>query len=317
MSDTSEKQRGREAEKPGEVPAKGWKDIGTRVLAEIKADNVPVIAAAVAFYAWIALIPALLALIMIYGFVSSPDQIQQQITNATSSLSSDIASVIRQPIESATAAGGLGIGALIALAGVLWSASGGMDGLLKGINIAYDEDPRSFPKRRGLAILLTIGAIIFVVIAIGVIGVVPAVLGSLGLGPVATIGGPILGFLLLTALMMLALSVLYKVGPNRDNPEFQWVSWGAVIATVLWIIASVGFFFFVNNFGSYNKTYGALAGVIILNLWLMVSAFVILLGAELNSELEAQTRTDTTTGDDVPMGQRDAKKADELGETKD
>jgi membrane protein len=289
-------------------------DVGKRVLAEMKADNIPVVAAGCAFYAWVALIPALIALIMIYGLVASPQTVTQQIETATQSLSRDVAAVIADPIRSATQTGGLGVGVLIALAGVLWSASGGMDGLIKGINIAYDEEPRSFPRRRGLAILLTLGAIVFVVVAIGLIGVVPVVLGQVAPGPVARIAGQVASFVLLGGLMMGALAVLYKVAPHRDDPKLRWVSWGAVIATVLWIIGSVGFSFFVNNFGSYNETYGALAGVIVLNLWLLLTMFVILLGAEINSELEHQTRRDTTTGEPRPLGQRDAAKADNVGE---
>lgn len=310
-------ERGREAERPGEIPSRGFLDVGKRVLAEIKEDNIPVVAAGCAFYAWVALIPALIALIMIYGLVASEATIQRQITEATESMSQDIARVISDPIMSATGMSGLGIGALLALAGVLWSASGGVDGLIKGINIAYDEEPRSFPKRRGLAILLTFGAIIFLVLAIGLIGVVPVVLEQVAPGPIARIAGQIASFVLLAVLMMVALAVLYKIAPHRDNPKVRWVSWGAVIATVLWVIGSVGFFFFVNNFGSYNETYGALAGVIVLNLWLLLTMFVILLGAEINSELEHQTRRDTTTGEPRPLGQRDAEKADHVGETAD
>ncbi len=317
MSDTARQphdDRGREADRPGEIPSRGFLDVGKRVIAEIKEDNIPVVAAGCAFYAWVALIPALIALIMIYGLVASEATIQQQITQATQSMSQDVARVISDPIMSATGMNGLGVGALIALAGVLWSASGGVDGLIKGINIAYDEEPRSFPKRRGLAILLTLGAIVFLVLAIGLIGVVPVILEQIAPGPIARIGGQIASFVLLAALMMVALGILYKIAPHRDNPKIRWVSWGAVIATILWVIGSVGFFFFVNNFGSYNETYGALAGVIVLNLWLLLTMFVILLGAEINSELEHQTRRDTTTGESRPLGQRDAEKADHVGE---
>ena len=318
MSETTRQQRddrGREADRPGEIPSRGFMDVGKRVLAEIKDDNIPVVAAGCAFYAWVALIPALIALIMIYGLVASEATIQEQITTATQSMSEDVANVIRDPIMSATGMSGLGIGALIALGAVLWSASGGIDGLIKGINLAYDEEPRSFPKRRGLALLLTLGAIIFVVLAIGLIGVVPVLLQQLAPGPIARIAGQIASFVLLAVLMMGALAVLYKIAPHRDNPQIRWVSWGAVIATILWVLGSVGFFFYVQTFGSssYSKTYGALAGVIVLNLWLLLTMFVILLGAEINSELEHQTSKDTTTGEPRPLGERDARKADHVG----
>jgi membrane protein len=312
VSDTTNS-RGREADRPGEIPAKGWKDIAKRVMAEIKEDNIPVVAAGCAFYAWVALIPALIALIMMYGLVASPETIAQQIGQLTSDLPQDVAGVIARPIESATQTGGLTVGALIALAGVLWSASGGMDGLIKGINIAYDEEPRSFPRRRGLAILLTLGAIVFVILAIGLAVIVPAVVQTLAPGPIARVGGQIASYVLLALLMMAALAVLYKVAPHRDDPKMRWASWGAVIATVLWVLGSLGFMFYVTNFGSYNETYGALAGVVILNLWLFLTMFVVLFGAEINSEIEAQTRKDTTRGRPQPMGERDASKADQLG----
>jgi len=198
---------------------------------------------------------------------------------------------------------------------VLWSASGGMDGLIKGINIAYDEEPRSFPKRRGLAILLTFGAIVFVILAVGLVAVVPGLVGNLGLPSVLQTAVRIGSYVLLFVLMMVALAVLYRIAPHRDDPQLRWVSLGAVIATVLWLLGSAGFSYYVNNFGSYNATYGALAGVIVLNLWLFLSSFVVLLGAEINSETEAQTRKDTTKGPERPMGERDAVKADNVGQT--
>jgi membrane protein len=313
----STQQRGREAERPRDLPKAGWLDISKRVIAEMKEDNIAVVAAGCAFYAWIALIPALIALITIYGLVASPQQVTDQITRLTESLSRTTADVIRQPIESATSSANrsLSIGLIVSLLGVLWSASGGMDGIIKGINIAYDEEPQSFPKRRGLAILLTFGAIVFLVIAVGLIAVVPPVLEQLPLGEAARVGGQIASYVLLALLWMFGLAVLYKIAPHRENPKLRWVTWGAVIATILWLIGSAGFSYYVTNFGNYNKTYGALGGVIILNLWLFLTNFAVLLGAEINSEMEHQTRKDTTTGPPRPMGQRDATKADHVGDT--
>jgi membrane protein len=303
--------QGREADRPTEIGGTGWKAILKRTMGEIKEDNVALLAAGVAFYFWIALIPAIIAAIMIYGLVADPQQIQSQIQSLLSSLSSDAQSVISQPIRQAATAGGLSIGVAVSLAAVLWSASGGMNGLIKGIGIAYDEpDERNFAIKRGLAILLTLGGIVFLSVAVLLIGVIPAVLDSLGLGSVGQIAVNVLRWPLLAVTIMVALAVIYKVGPDRDDPKVRWVSFGAVIATILWLIGSGLFSFYVTNFGSYNKTYGALAGVIILNLWLFLTAFVVLLGAEINSEMEAQTRKDTTRGEERPMGERDAVKAD-------
>jgi membrane protein len=159
--------------------------VARRVIAEIKDDNLPLVAAGVAFYAWVALIPALIAIITVYGLAASPETVSQQIQQTTRFLSADTARVIAQPLTAATRAGGLTIGLIASLAGVLWSASGGMDGLIKGINLAYDERPQSFAKRRGLALLLTLGAIVFVVLAVALVAVAPVVLNSLGLGGIA------------------------------------------------------------------------------------------------------------------------------------
>jgi membrane protein len=283
-------------------------------MGEIKDDNVALLAAGVAFYFWVALIPAIIGAVMIYGLVADPQQITSQIESLLSSLSSEAQSVISDPIESAAASGGL-IGTIISLAGVLWSASGGMNGLIKGVGVAYDEpDERNFVVKRGLAILLTLGGIVALALSVLLIAVIPGLLGNLGLGSAAQTAVNVLRWPLLAVVIMASLAIVYKVGPDRDDPKMRWASWGAVVATILWLIGSGLFSLYVSNFGSYNATYGALAGVIILNLWLFLTAFIVLFGAELNSEMEAQTRKDTTRGEPVPMGEREAVKADNVAE---
>jgi membrane protein len=311
-----EAERGRQAESPHQIPARGWKDVLVRTFREFKDDQISTAAAAAAFYAWLALIPAAIGAITVYGLVASTKQITDQIDQLTNSFSSDVKSVITDPITSATAANdkGLSIGLIISLAAVLWSASGGMNGMIQAVNTAYDEtDDRNFLKKRGLAILLTLGAIVAFVLAILLVAVLPPVLDALKLGAAATIAADVLRWVLLAGLMLVGLGVLYRYAPDRTNAKFRWVSWGSLVATVLWLVASVGFSIYVNNFGSYNKTYGALAGVIVLNLWLYISCMAILFGAELNAELEAQTAKDSTVGPEKPRGHRGAYKADELG----
>ena len=308
--------RGRQAEAPQQIPARGWKDVLVRTVREFKDDQISTAAAAAAFYAWLALIPAAIGAITVYGLVASAKQITSQIDQLTNSFSADVKSVIADPITSAaTASGkGLSIGLIVSLAAVVWSASGGMSGMIQAVNTAYDEkEERNFVKKRGLAILLTLGAIIAFVVALLLVAVVPPVLDALKLGSFALIAADVLRWVLLAVLMMVGLGVLYRYAPDRTNAKFRWVSWGSFVATVLWLIASVGFSVYVNNFGSYNKTYGALAGVIVLNLWLYISCMAILFGAELNSELEAQTKKDSTTGSAKPLGSRGAQKADEVG----
>ncbi|MBW3601965.1 MAG: YihY/virulence factor BrkB family protein [Actinobacteria bacterium] len=310
-----EDDRGRRADRPGDIPGRGWKDAALRVKQEVKRDNVALMAAGVAFYAMLALFPALIALVTVYGLVADPAQVQSQMETVTAALPEDAASVLADPVASAAGAGrqSLTLGLVVSLLAVLWSASGGVGGLITGVNAAYDEsDERNFIVRKGLALLLTLGAIVFVVVAVIVVAVLPAVLGALGLASVAELTISVLRWPLLALLVMLALAVVYRVAPHRDSPRIRWVTPGAAIATVLWLLGSGAFSLYVSSFGSYNETYGALAGVIILLLWLFLSSFVVLLGAEINAEAELQTRRDTTPGPERPMGERDAYAADNV-----
>jgi membrane protein len=153
---------------------------------------------------------------------------------------------------------------------------------------------------------------VFVLVTFALVAIVPSVLEALPLGVVGTILAQALRWLLLLGVSAGSLAVLYRVAPDRDAPRFRWVSLGSVIVTVIWVIVSVGFSIYVDNFGSYDKTYGTIAGVIVLMLWLYLTCFLVLLGAEINSEAEHQTAHDTTEGSPRPMGQRNATMADEL-----
>lgn len=185
--------------------------------------------------------------------------------------------------------------------------------LIKAVNLAYDEDEtRGFVKLRGLAVLLTFGAIAFTLVALGLIGGVPALLGRLNLGTAGQIGIQVVRWGGLALFVMAALALVYRMAPDRDAPRLRWVSLGAVVATVLWVAGSVLFSLYVSNFGSYNKTYGAIAGVIVLMLWLYLTCYIVLLGAEINSESEHQTAQDTTRGEPTPMGERQARMSDTL-----
>jgi membrane protein len=312
---TRENLQGQQAESPSEIPRKGWFQVVKRAWKEAKSDQVPLLAAGVAFYSFLALFPAMIAAVMLYGLVRDPADVQRQVDELSAALPSDAASVLTTQLEAITSApsSSLGLGLLVSLALALWSASGGVGNILSAINIAYDEEEtRGFVKRKGLSLLLTIAAIGFVVVTISLVAVVPALLDNLvDAGPLRW-GLEALRWLGLVAAMSVALAVLYRVAPDRDDPEFRWVSVGAVVATVTWLAASVCFSLYVDNFGSYNKTYGALAGVVVLLLWLWLTMYVVLLGAEINAEAEQQTAKDTTVGPDEPLGQRGAVKADTM-----
>ncbi|MDX6316893.1 MAG: rane protein, partial [Nocardioidaceae bacterium] len=174
-----------------------------------------------------------------------------------------------------------------------------------------EDEERNFVVKRGLALLLTLGFIVFLGVALALVAVFPVVLSNLGTGIVVTILAQIVRLVVLVGAAVLALGLLYRVGPDRDAPAVKWLSLGSLIATVIWLLASLAFSLYVNNFSSYGKTYGALAGVVVLLLWLYITALVVLLGAEINAETEAQTVKDTTKGPEQPMGSRGAVKADE------
>lgn len=308
--------RGRNATTPPDIPVVGWLDIGRRVMAKIRSDNLTVVAAGVAFYAWLAVLPAIVAVVLVYGLVADPAQVTDQLGRVTSSVSPSVANILTDVATNVTATerSGLTFGLLVTLLGVLWTTSAGIDGLIRGINIAYDEQLRSLPRRRGLALLMTLGAVALAIVVVALIAVAPWVLAQLGLGSITTLLVNVARWVLLAFLVLVALAVLYKFAPHRSDAQVRWLSWGAGVATVLWLLGSAGFGLYVRLLGTYDATYGTLAGVIILNLWLFLSAFVVLVGAEVNAGMEAQTRRDTTTGDPQPMGQRGAVKADALGE---
>ena len=303
------------AEKPTEIPWAGWKQILKRAWAENKADNMPIIAGGVAFFGFLSIFPALIAMISLYGLVASPATVTRQVEDLSAQLPQDAAALIEDQLKAIAGNSGSALtwGLVVAILGALWSASGGVGNIVTAINLAYDEvETRGFVKLKATSLVLTLGAIVFVLITFGLVAVVPIVLDALPLGVVGTILAQILRWVLLLAVFAGALAVLYRVAPDRDDPQLRWVSLGAVIVTVVWALVSLAFSFYVDNFGSYDKTYGAIAGVIILMLWLYLTCYLILLGAEINSEAEHQTAADTTTGDAEPMGERGATMADEL-----
>ncbi len=304
---------GAHAEKPTEIPRSGWVQVVKRAWKEAKADQVPLLAAGVAFYSFMALFPTLIASVLIYGLVRDPEDVRRQIQDLSDTLPSDAASLLTTQLEAltSTSSGTLGVGLLISIALALWSASGGVGNLMTAINVAYDEEEtRGFVKRKALAVGLTLAAILFVGATVTLVAVAPALLDNLVDSAPLRWAFEGLRWIGLLAAMAIALAVLYKVGPDRDAPKVRWVSVGSMVATVVWLVASLGFSLYVDNFGSYNKTYGAMAGVVVLLLWLWLTMYVVLLGAEINAEAEQQTAEDSTVGPERPMGRRGAVKAD-------
>lgn len=312
--------RGRHAEAPQEIPAKGWKDIALRVKDEVASDHVGLIAAGVAFYALLAIFPAITALMALAGLALDPPEVVAQLESMAGVLPQEAAQIVLD--QAVAVAGseeaGLGIAFVIGLLLALYSASKGMGSLIEGLNVAYDEE-----EERGFItlILWTLGLTLFLIVGLllGLMATLamPAVLNLIALpGWLETVLG-LSRWVILALMTIFGLAAIYRYGPSRDAAEWRWLSPGAILACVIWMIASIGFSFYVSNFASYNESFGSMAGVIILLMWLWISAYIILLGAEFNAEIEAQTAEDTTVGSDESMGSRGAAKADKLGASSD
>ena len=304
--------RGRMATSPTEIPAQGWKDVLSRVKASVKGNRVPLVAAGVAFYSMLALVPALVAVVSLYGLVAGPKEVSQQLSTLTKSMPRDVGELLRNMLKSTSSrsSGGLGVGFAVTLAGAVWSASSGMRALINGLNVAYDEpESRKFAKLRGAALLLTVFNLAITLGLLIVLLAAPKTLAHGTAGTAVAIGR----WPVLLVAIVVSLAVIYRYGPDRDHPRWAWVSWGAAAATVGWIVASVLLAVYAANVGRFDRTYGSLGGVVVLLLWLYLSALVILLGGEVNAEMEHQTRRDTTAGAEAPLGERGARVADEVG----
>jgi len=302
---------GLDAEKPTEIPAAGWWQVMKRAWAEAKVHQVPLLAAGVAFFGFLSVFPAIIAAVLTYGLVADPAQIRDQIGELTAAMPESGRKLLLEQFATLTSSPrqGLGIGVVLAVAVALWSASSGVGYLISAVNLAYDEEEtRGFIRQKLLALAMTLGAILFVLFALGLFAVGAAIGDELAT-PVR-IGLEALRLVVAVLLITVALGVIYRLAPDREAARVRWVSAGAVVATIVWLLASIGFSIYVQTFGSYAKTYGSLAAVVVLLLWLWLSAYAVLLGAEINAAAEQQTARDTTTGDPRALGERNAVKAD-------
>jgi membrane protein len=297
---TDREDRGREAVHPGEIPARGWKDVLWRVWGEVSDANLFLVAGGVTYAILLALFPGLAALISIYGLVFDASQVEKQIDVLGGVLPAETLRLLSDEVHTLVEAShaALGFSAVVGLLVALWTASRGMSGLITALDIAYEQrERRSFLKFNLIALVLTVGLLLGGLVVIALVAVLPAALQLFAVGAMAKWLGLIVQWPLLIAVVMLGLAVLYRYAPDRDAPQWRWVSPGAVVATLLWVVASVGFTLYVANFASYNKTYGSLGGVIILLTWLYISSLVVLLGAAINAQSEKQTRKDSTERD--------------------
>jgi len=317
--DGTQNAHGRQATRPREVPARGWLDVLKRTRQGIRDTNASIVAAGVAFYAFLALVPALIAVVAIYGLVANPADVKDQITSFASAAPRDAQRLLSNQLSSITkgAGGGTAIAAIIAIGAALWSASSGIAALNTGLTVVNREnETRGMLKRRLLALVLTLFAVAGVLVMLAFVVALPSLLDSAGITGIGRTALELARWPLLAIVLLDGLAVIYRYGPQRRRPKWRWVTPGAVVAMIVGLVASIGFSIYVSLLGNYNKTYGALGAIIVVLLWLYLMAFAVLFGAALNAELEHQTAQDTTAGDERPMGERGAQVADTVGPTR-
>lgn len=306
------------AARPSELGRARWTQAALRVKDGIGEDRLSLIAAGVAFFGLLAIFPAITALMAVAGLFLTPADVTDQIQQISAMLPDRAAEIVIDQAKSVAGSdeGGLGLAALLGLGLALYSASAGVGNLVAGLNVAYGErETRGFVKLKLITIALTLLLIVGLVLAFAGVLVLPGVLAVIPLGGTAELLLSALRWVLLLGFTVLAVALIYHFGPDRRAAHWRWITPGAAIACVLWIATSVGFSIYAENFGSYQETFGSLAGVVILLFWLWISAFVVLLGGKINAELEHQTRADTTRGANRPMGERGARVADTTPES--
>lgn len=307
---------GRRADAPWQIPLRGWKDILWRVYAKINNDRLFAVAAGVVFYAILALFPALAALVSLYGLFADAHTIESTLSLLSGVLPGGAMDILHEELRRLTANGGSGLslGFVFGLLIALWSANSGTKAVIDALNVAYEEkEERSFIRLNLVSLAFTLGGIAALMVAVSAVVIVPIVLNSVGLGSVANALIAILRWPALVLFIIAGLAVLYRYAPNRREPRWVWLSVGSAFAAIVWLVASLLFSWYIANFGNYNVTYGSLGAAIGMMVWMWISMIVVLIGAELNAEIEHQTARDSTVGGDKPIGKRGAKKADTIG----
>lgn len=309
---------GRDAASPWQMPWRAWKAVALRTWNEASDDNIGLVAAGVAFYGFLALVPLLGAVVLCYGIFVDPATVIRHVRALAELLPPDVAKTVGgQLLDLAhTSDGKKGLGVLVALLVALFGARNGAGGIIAALNIAYEErEKRGFIRLTATALAITAAAVVAAIIAALAI----AALAALGdLFPKANDAVVLIGtgltYLLLTLCGAAGAAALYRFGPSRSEPRWIWITPGSLLAALLWLCLTLGFGSYVANIGKFDATYGSLGAVVALLTWLYLSAYVLLFGAELNAELEHQTVRDTTTGAPRPMGDRHAWVADHVAD---
>ncbi len=308
--------RGRDATSPAEIPVAGWRDIAWRVYEQVQSDRLLAVAAGVVFYGLLALFPAITALVSFYALFADPTTIAQHLAFIGSLMPAGAFGIVEEQVTRIAqgSGGGLSTAFALGLLVAIWSANAGMKAMIDALNVAYGEtEQRGFIRLNLLSLTMTIGGLVFLLLAIGTVIVLPLVFSWLGLQDFGAWALAMLRWPALMIVIALGLAVLYRFGPSRRAAQWRWFSVGAVVATLLWIAGSLLFSWYLSNFANYNATYGSLGAGIGLMMWLWLTVIAILLGAEINAEIEHQTAKDSTVGPEKPLGSRGAAMADSVG----
>ena len=311
-----ERGRGRRATSPWQIPWAGWKDILWRVYASINDNRLLAVAGGVVFYSLLAIFPAIAAFVSLYGLIADASTIDSHLSMAAGVLPAGAVDILHEQIVRLTAKtdANLGLGFITGLAVALWSANAGMKGIIDALNVVYDEkEKRSFVKLNLLSLLFTLVAMVSLMIAIAAVVVAPIVFSAVGLSSFPSLALAVLRWPLLLIVAAAGLAAIYRYGPSRTVARWQWLSVGSAASAIGWLVTSVLFSWYIAHFGAYNATYGSLGAAVGMMMWMWISTIVILLGGELNAEIEHQTAHDSTVGADQPIGARGAVMADTIG----
>lgn len=300
------------------MPWPAWKAIALRTWQEAGDDNVGLVAAGVAFYAFLALVPLLGAIVLSYGIIAEPATVLRNMRQLTSVMPAATAKLIGEQLMNVvtTSGGKKGFGLLLALGIALFGARNGASAIVTALNIAYEEkEKRGFVQLNLLALAMTaaaVGVAVLAMVAVAALGYLETLLPALP--DWASAVGKLLSYGLLACAGAAGAATLYRYGPSREQADWVWLTPGSAFAALLWLALTIGFGIYVANFGNYNATYGSLGTVVVLLTWLYLSSYILLFGAELNAELEHQTTADTTRGADKPLGTRGAWVADHVAD---
>jgi membrane protein len=307
--------RGRRATAPWHIPWTGWKDILWRVYASVNDNRLLAVAAGVVFFSLLAIFPAVAAFVSLYGLIADTSTIDAHLSFAAGIFPAGAVDILHDQITKLAAKSDakLSLGFMTGLGVALWSANSGMKAIIDALNVVYDEkEKRSFVKLNLVSLLFTLIAIFSLMVALAGMVIAPIIFSAVGLSSLLSLAIVVLRWPLLLVLAAVALAAIYRYGPSRREARWQWLSVGSG-AAIGWLISSVLFSWYIANFGAYNATYGSLGAAVGMMMWMWISAIVILLGAELNAEIEHQTARDSTVGSDKPLGVRGAVMADTIG----